>query len=648
LVAHKEGAPGKYQGCKEEIRTYSNYSPQPTFTTAYGASVLNGGDEATNADVTSSINVGTGIVNYRGHGSYDSWLSWNIFNESYTTSDARGLTNGYKTPIVFSIACSNSQLDNPSECLAEAFTKADYGATAFLGATRGSYTLPNHTYDKELYKALFDFGIFNIGDLSNSAACKIIEDYGYSGEYNAKIYLWLGDPTMEVWTDTPSQFTDITISDNGSSITVNAGVSGATICVSSGDNGASYYLVADNVSQYTFTTTVRPLYITITKHNYIPYTAVTGGTFTSDEYWFGNMHVLGTVRFDGNSTLTVLPGTKILFEGDYDFAVKSGSRIIAEGTEDQQIYFTAANPSGRRTWGTLFVNGSNNILKHCIVEYGDWGLKLSGSPSPASDNVVENCIFRHNDQGLRIQNNTVDVRNCQMYDNRHNVVLIGNQDVDIEGCRIYNGDRDGVYSSNGNYVELYGNVIENNGLGSSSTRNGIYTNWNEVYYIRSYNTIRNNYSSEVAAYYDDMVDIEYSSVHDDNGYEVYSNSGIIFCTFSWWGECPPDYSQFYGDLILRGYLCSQPAWEGQTRSGGLSKIVAMNLDNNDPDDDNITYESLKEKILSNPYFQEADSLLGRMYVIARKDFRENKYGLRKSFYNNSILIQRLAKSHLNI
>ena len=135
LVAHKEGAPGKYQGCKEEIRTYSNYSPQLTFATAYGASVLNGGDEATNTDVTSSIDVGIGIVNYRGHGSYDSWLSWNILNKSYTTSDARGLTNGYKTPIVFSIACSNSQLDSPSECLAEAFTKADYGTTEFLGAT---------------------------------------------------------------------------------------------------------------------------------------------------------------------------------------------------------------------------------------------------------------------------------------------------------------------------------------------------------------------------------------------------------------------------------------------------------------------------------------------------------------------------------
>ncbi|RKY45668.1 MAG: hypothetical protein DRP88_07170, partial [Candidatus Neomarinimicrobiota bacterium] len=621
-------------------------------------------------DVVNEMSKNYGIINLYTHGAPNSIRikpdSYTENNRIYTTDDGTtwgdpsevagdgldGLKNYFHYSVVYSISCDVAAWDDidisrcPGRSFGEGFTVMykHTGCVAFLGNTRAGYMSgsPQYGPSMDLHKIFCDLLSSGGSDPESGKSylhigvAEAVSRQNYTGSYYHHIRLThnlLGCPEMEIWTDIPSQFTDVTITDDGSSITVNAGVSGATICVSSGDNGASYHLVADNVSQYTFTTSVRPLYITITKHNYIPYTAVTGGTFTSDEYWFGNMNVLGTVRFDGNSTLTVLPGTKILFEGDYDFAVKSGSRIIAEGTEDQPIYFTAANPSGRRTWGTLFVNGSNNILKHCIVEYGDWGLKLSGSPSPASDNVVENCIFRHNDQGLRIQNNTVDVRNCQMYDNRHNVVLIGNQDVDIEGCRIYNGDRDGIYSSNGNYVELYGNVIENNGLGGSSTRNGIYTNWNEVYYIRSYNTIRNNYSSEVAAYYDDMVDIEYSSVHDDNGYEVYSNSGIIFCTFSWWGECPPDYSQFYGDLILRGYLCSQPAWEGQTSSGGLSKMVVVNLDNNKPDDDNITYESLKEKILTNPYFPKADSLLRRMYIIARKDFKENKYGLRKSFYN---------------
>lgn len=140
LVAHKEGAPGKYQGCKEQIRTH-DYFHDPNFITAYGASSAYGGDEATNADVNSYINSGVGVVNYRGHGNDYYWggedfmgnpSPWNINNEIYTTEEARDLTNGNKTPIVFSIACLNANLEYSYECLAEAFTKADYGATAIL------------------------------------------------------------------------------------------------------------------------------------------------------------------------------------------------------------------------------------------------------------------------------------------------------------------------------------------------------------------------------------------------------------------------------------------------------------------------------------------------------------------------------------
>ena len=98
-------------------------------------------DEATNADVNSYINSGVGVVNYRGHGNDYYWggedfmgnpSPWNINNEIYTTEEARDLTNGNKTPIVFSIACLNANLEYSYECLAEAFTKADYGATAIL------------------------------------------------------------------------------------------------------------------------------------------------------------------------------------------------------------------------------------------------------------------------------------------------------------------------------------------------------------------------------------------------------------------------------------------------------------------------------------------------------------------------------------
>lgn len=125
LVAHKEGAPGKYQGCKEEIRTY-DYFHDPIFTTAYGASASVGGDEATNADVSLYINSGMGVVNYRGHGSATAWPCWNLSSESYTTSNAFALQNGNKMPIVFSIACSNAKLDYSSAVAGGGFLDGNY------------------------------------------------------------------------------------------------------------------------------------------------------------------------------------------------------------------------------------------------------------------------------------------------------------------------------------------------------------------------------------------------------------------------------------------------------------------------------------------------------------------------------------------
>ena len=39
----------------------------------------------------------------------------------------------------------------------------------------------------------------------------------------------IGCPEMPIWTATPSIFSSVTVTDNGSSVTVNAGMSGCTI-----------------------------------------------------------------------------------------------------------------------------------------------------------------------------------------------------------------------------------------------------------------------------------------------------------------------------------------------------------------------------------------------------------------------------------
>lgn len=200
LVAHAQDAPGKYQGCKEAIRTASYANPF-IFETAYGALPSKGGDAATNADVKAAIDSGAGLVNYRGHGYYTYWgADWNSAGQEYRTTDAHALNNGDMTPIIFSVACANAALDQSGECLAEAFVKDDDSAVAFLGATRPTWTEPNHDFDIYLFDAIGNEEILDLGWILNDAKVEVIAKYGTSSYAtdNVKMYLCLGDPALEV------------------------------------------------------------------------------------------------------------------------------------------------------------------------------------------------------------------------------------------------------------------------------------------------------------------------------------------------------------------------------------------------------------------------------------------------------------------
>ena len=128
---------------------------------------------------------------------------------------------------------------------------------------------------------------------ATSKANNLWDDYYHFINYSHNLF---GCPETRIWTATPSTLSSASVTVNSSNIVVNAGASGCDICVSSGDNGSSYYLAVSGVQSYTFSTSVRPLYITITKPNYIPYTAVTGGTFTTPRPGLGIYIYLGLLH----------------------------------------------------------------------------------------------------------------------------------------------------------------------------------------------------------------------------------------------------------------------------------------------------------------------------------------------------------------
>lgn len=196
-IANKENYPYKYTKCKQDIIDYNYDFATPKFYKIFGGDPVTA---VTNADIDNAINDGRFIINYRGHGSEQTWSNWNLYSQSYTTTNAHALSNGDKTPVVFSVACNTLNLDYETETLGEAFVRQDQGGVAFLGAIHPSYTTPNHDFDKSLFEGLWDQGIKPIGDLLNYANSQLIQIYGTgsSADANITMYLWLGDPAMAV------------------------------------------------------------------------------------------------------------------------------------------------------------------------------------------------------------------------------------------------------------------------------------------------------------------------------------------------------------------------------------------------------------------------------------------------------------------
>ncbi|MDW7680720.1 MAG: hypothetical protein SCK70_09160, partial [bacterium] len=259
---------------------------------------------------------------------------YNVLKQSGVSGD--GLDNMINTnypSIVYSICCDVCAFDdfrstdNPAtipnglkyptdqRCMAEGFNCMNWKTNGplILGNTRYGWVEYSWKLHRE-FSNLWAAGFVDPGSgrsAFHAGVAEAVSKQNYVGSmahYLSYSHNCFGCPETEIWTDSLYIFDNVVISDNGSSIAVNANEPNCNICVCSGEDGKDFWEVKYNVSSYTFNTSVRPLYITITKHNFAPYTAVTGGTFTSNEIWFGDLYVLGDVTIS-DSNLTILSGT---------------------------------------------------------------------------------------------------------------------------------------------------------------------------------------------------------------------------------------------------------------------------------------------------------------------------------------------------
>lgn len=148
------------------------------------------------------------------------------------------------------------------------------------------------------------------------------------------------------------------------------------------------------------------------------------GWITEDETWSGIVHITGDVWVDAEITLTILPGTTIMFAAHQDdqhngFAVPLDEWIarhddptwtlewaqshckldvygtlIARGTPDDMIVFTSDSltPDGG-DWLHVHI-GNGSFVEFCVIEYSRGGLDVMEG---TGDSVkISNNIIRHN------------------------------------------------------------------------------------------------------------------------------------------------------------------------------------------------------------------------------------------------------------
>ena len=335
LIAHQEYAPGKYQACKDSVRTYSYQAETPIFLKAYGASTEVGGTNATNDTIVNAINNGIGLINYRGHGDTCCWdRAWNLLNEPFDTLTVDELTNDEKHPIVFSIACLTGCINSDEKTLSEAFSSGKNGSVAFLGATVSSYTSVNHTYDKSIYKSIFDNKIFNIGGISTAASISTFTTCGidYYSKYNIFSYWWNGDPSLEIHTDSLAQQIGIDFSTTSEGLFINLGndTEREVVVSSALDDGKSYceIIANPNTNLIHFSGIQFPFYITVKKHNHFP---ILSNTYVQNVAINDSVYLSGDNIFIGTSVTPNLQTGNVSVGSNGDVLLCPSKRLRIEG-----------------------------------------------------------------------------------------------------------------------------------------------------------------------------------------------------------------------------------------------------------------------------------------------------------------------------
>jgi hypothetical protein len=547
------------------------------------------------------------------------------------------LNNQNYPAIVYSVSCDNTPFDNyvdgngwwqPDESnLGEGFTVLNNkGGPAFLGNTRvGIQGLSGIIFTR--FAQLLNVG----GGMTYLGVVELISKQNINNHYLSYSHNLVGCPETRIWVGAPNQFTNVIVTDGGMNIIVNAGISGCDINVRSVNNGLSYNYTAENVNSYTFNTSIRPLIITVNKSpqalpfiQYIPFTAITGGTLTTDATLWGKLKVLNTITVSSDRTLIIEPNTILNFTTNSSLVVNGTLNAI--GTETARITLTSHSGTTNSSWGTITLSGSGaagSQIKYADIKYGT---KLEAINT--SNITIQYCNIENTYDGIRFNNSTGSILNNNITTNSlgHGIIAENASNITVKenvltktnsnrcGVGIYfGGGANGTVALNDIYHWDWGICAI---WGSSPTS---YSNFNlgKNNRIRNCNTgfsvYRLSYPifgtpSPSAYMWNSLSD---NSFNAKVGISYPEYESRLFACGNWWGSNPPNTSLFQvgasSYLYYNPYLTSDP-W------GTSLKIIS------NADDESVNKTDVKDAPLDDFEIISGIRLLVQNKIREAKDY----------------------------
>ncbi len=316
-------------------------------------------------NITDSINAGTFLFSYIGHGSKTGWE--NIEKDSqivtlYSESYADSLHNHQLFPVILSMSCHTGAYHHSTNCPAEFFlSKPNVGAVAVVAPSSSTYYGFTEYLAEGIINAMWpnpgindihpvDSAFYELGDLmavsrdwlgymswyndtTHQLSDSVLHDESSLYHYQRDIFHLFGDPSMQIYTSKPNHFTNATLRREGNTFYVNTNEPDTYVAFYDPDSEESVLYRGSSIQHSFDIENVNNMYITIYKHNFVPSVLKYSNAIAIQNVTISDQRAFISEQISVGSNVTneILLGNAIIASGA-KIAFEGGNVILHPGT----------------------------------------------------------------------------------------------------------------------------------------------------------------------------------------------------------------------------------------------------------------------------------------------------------------------------